>query len=295
MNDSFKKYHPSVNFTYFAFAIIFSMFYMNLIFLSISFFVSICYYTFLSGIKGLRKTLLMIIPIIIGVSIFNPLFNHQGVTILFYLKDSPITLESVIYGFASALMFASVIMWFSCYNFVVTSDKFIFIFGRIIPSIALIFSMVLAFVPKFRNQIKIISNAQKCIGKDISSKNIFTRVKNAIKVVSILTTWALENSIDTSDSMKSRGYGLNGRTSFSNYTFRKSDLNAVIYMSVLIIVIIIGEILKVNSIIYFPIFKLNEMNFQSNLIYISYFLFFSTPLLINVKEEIKWNYSKLKI
>ena len=42
-------------------------------------------------------------------------------------------------------------------------------------------------------------------------------------MVSILVTWALENAIETADSMKSRGYGLKGRTAFSIYRFNRRD------------------------------------------------------------------------
>ena len=38
----------------------------------------------------------------------------------------------------------------------------------------------------------------------------------------------LENAIDTSDSMKSRGYGLTGRTAYSNSVFDKRDVTALI-------------------------------------------------------------------
>jgi energy-coupling factor transport system permease protein len=46
-------------------------------------------------------------------------------------------------------MLAAVISWFSCYNAVMTSDKFVYLFGRVIPALSLILSMTLRFVPKF--------------------------------------------------------------------------------------------------------------------------------------------------
>lgn len=38
-----------------------------------------------------------------------------------------------------------------------------------------------------------------------------------------MLTWSLENAIETADSMKSRGYGLPGRTAFSIYRFDSRD------------------------------------------------------------------------
>ena len=45
-----------------------------------------------------------------------------------------------------------------------------------------------------------------------ASGSLLQRLKNAITILSIMVTWALENAIETADSMKSRGYGLPGRT-----------------------------------------------------------------------------------
>ena len=140
------------------------------------------------------------------------------------------TLESILYGIVAASMIATVICWFSCFNKIMTSDKFIYLFGRIIPSLSLILSMTFRFVPKFKEQIQEVSNAQKSMGRDTSEGSVFIRVKNSIRILSAVITWSLENAIDTSDSMKSRGYGLTGRTAYSNYVFDKRDVTALIYL-----------------------------------------------------------------
>lgn len=104
-----------------------------------------------------------------------------------------------------------------------TSDKFIYLFGRIIPAMSLMLSMALRFVPHFIAQLKVIRNGQKCVGMDVSNGKWFKKVRYALNMVSILVTWALENAIETADSMKSRGYGLRGRTAFSIYRFNRRD------------------------------------------------------------------------
>ena len=81
--------------------------------------------------------------------------------------------------------------------------------------------MVLRLVPKFKAQMKVISNAQKCVGRDATNGNWIDKMRNALKMISILTTWALENAIDTADSMKSRGYGLKGAHQFFRLSFRQ--------------------------------------------------------------------------
>lgn len=296
MRDSFSTFHPIINFLYFAAVISFSMFFMHPILQCISFISAFIYSVMLKGKKALKFNILYMIPTLLFIAIINPAFNHQGITILFYLKNgNPITLESIIFGIASAVMFITVIMWFSCYNAVMTSDKFIYIFGRIIPALSLVISMALRFVPRYIAQIKEISYAQKCINRDITQGNIIKRAKNGIKIISIMTTWALENAIETSDSMKARGYGLPGRTSFSIFKFHNRDKIVITALICLILIILSGGITGVNTIKFFPSIKIKDISFFSILVYLSYLILCMIPVILNIMEAVKWKRIESKI
>lgn len=295
MKDSFSSFHPLVNFIYFLAVIVFSMFFMHPVFLAISLICSIFYSVYLNGYKALKFNLMFMLPMLLFFAVMNPVFSHEGVTTLIYINDNPITLESIVYGVAAATMFVSVVIWFSCYNAVMSSDKFIYLFGRIIPALSLVLSMVLRLVPKLKAQIKVISNTQKCIGRDVSNGNILARAKNGMKIISILTTWALENAIETADSMKSRGYGLKGRTSFSNFRFDARDSMALIAMAALIVIILFGSAIGENNIVYFPQIIVKPITGMSILIYIAYGGLCLLPLIINILEDIKWARMKSKI
>ena len=131
MNE-FKTYHPIVNFIYFVFVIGFGCFLMHPVCLCISFICGFTYSVMLKGRKAVKINLLYMLPMLILTAIINPAFNHEGVTILQYLPSgNPLTLESIIYGICAGTMIASVICHFSCYNEVMTSDKFIYLFGKI--------------------------------------------------------------------------------------------------------------------------------------------------------------------
>ncbi|MCB2300351.1 energy-coupling factor transporter transmembrane component T [Clostridium tagluense] len=296
MTDSFSTFHPVINFSYFTAVLLFSMFFIHPIFLGIALICSFTYSIMLKGKSALKFNLLYMLPLLVFMAIINPAFNHEGVTIIFYLKNgNPITLESILYGVMSAGMFISVILWFSCYNVVMTSDKFIYIFGKIIPALSLIFSMVLRFVPRYKQQIKVISNGQKCIGRDISQGNIIKRAKNGIKILSIMTTWALENAIETADSMKSRGYGLTKRSSFSIFHFDDRDKITLTVLSSLIIYIFIGMVMGQNTMRFFPSMKIKNITFFSITIYISYFILCILPVILNIAEVIKWKHIRSRI
>lgn len=292
MKDEFSSYHPIINFTFFLAIVIFSMFFMHPVFLGISLVASIAYSLILKGRKALKFSLLYMLPTLILIAILNPILNHQGETILLYINDNPLTLQAIIYGVAAGIMFISVITWFSCYNEIMTSDKFIYLFGRVCPALSLIISMALRFVPKFKSQIKEISKGQKSIGRDVSNGNIFQRISNGIKIVSILITWALENAIETADSMKARGYGLKGRTSFSIYKFEKRDKVAFTTLVALIAIVILGAFLGENNIFYYPAIVIKKRTIFSFIVYFAYGLLCFFPILINIKEEVLWRLLK---
>ena len=295
MINSFKSYHPIVNFYYFASVILFSMFFMHPIFLLISLICSFIYSISLNGGKAVKFNIVYMIPLLIFAAVINPAFSHAGVTILCYFKTgNPLTLESIVYGIAASIMFITIILWFSCYNAVMTSDKFIYLFGRVIPGLSLILSMVLRFVPRYKAQIKVISHAQKCIGRDVSNGNIIQRAKNGLKILSIMTTWALENAIETADSMKSRGYGLKGRTSFSNFRFDDRDKKTFLLMIIFTIIVIIGALSGENNIVYFPAIKAVPINGFSIFVYMSYTCLCLIPVIIDIKEELVWKRLELK-
>lgn len=94
----------------------------------------------------------------------NPLFVHNGETILFFMNDNPITLEAFFYGMIVAVMIIAVMFWCKNYNEIMTSDKFIYLFGKVTPRLSLVLSMALRFIPLFRRQIGAISKTQKAMG-----------------------------------------------------------------------------------------------------------------------------------
>ena len=287
--ETFSGYHPTINFLYFALVLFCTMFFMHPTSLLISLGCALTYAIYLNGAKAIRFSLRFILPMILMVIVINPAFNHEGATILTYLPSgNPLTLESILYGIASAVMLASVITWFSCYTAVMTSDKFVYLFGRIIPALSLVLSMTLRFVPKFKSQLQVVSEAQRCVGRDISNGTILQRTKNAIAILSIMVTWSLENAIETADSMKSRGYGLPGRTAFSIYRFDDRDRSALIWLCFCWFYIFSGWVTGGFKWQYYPIAKgtlLGVFPISFQLVYLALCM---TPVILNGMEDRKW-------
>lgn len=292
----FKTYHPIVNFIYFAFVIGFSCFLMHPLALAISLASGFTYFVMLKGRKIIVKRLIYMLPMIVLMALINTLFNHEGMTVIKYFPNgNPLTLESIFYGICAAVMIVSVICHFSCYNEIMTSDKFIYLFGKIIPAMSLVISMTLRFVPKFLKQLKIIRNAQKCMGRDITNGNIIKRAKNGLSILSILTTWSLENAIETADSMKARGYGLSGRTAFSIFNFDKRDKKALISILILGLYTLAGSIMGGMRFAFFPSLEMGYISPFGISVFIAYLLLCCSPIIIEMWEVRRWKALRSKI
>ena len=95
-----------MNFLYFALVLLFSMCLMHPVSLCISLAGAVSYQVLLNGRKGLRFSLVFMLPMMLFAALVNPVFNHEGATILTYLPSgNPLTAESIWYGLAAFALF----------------------------------------------------------------------------------------------------------------------------------------------------------------------------------------------
>ncbi|MCM1230842.1 MAG: energy-coupling factor transporter transmembrane protein EcfT [Ruminococcus flavefaciens] len=294
--DTFSAYHPIVNFLFFGIVIACTMFVTHPVMLIISFISALAYAIYLDGRKTVVFSLKFLLPAMTTTAVINPAFSHEGITILCYLPTgNPLTAESIIYGVFASVMLGAVILWFRCYTAVMTTDKFVYLFGKIIPALSLVLSMTLRFVPKFKAQFEAVRDSQHCIGNDISDGSIFRRIRNAIRIFSIMITWSLENAIETADSMKSRGYGLKGRTAFSIYRMDGRDRNALCCLIFCGIYLFCGILASGLKWWYFPSVRGVMSEPFTISFYIIYLLICSMPVIINRREDKIWRFLKSEI
>lgn len=289
----FCNYHPAVALLYFLCVILFTCLSLNPISVSIAFLAAFTYSALLKGKDTFLKNLLLMPVLFVGMSLINPAFNHRGVTILAYLPSgNPLTLESVCFGLIASAMVLSMILYFSCFNEVMTSDKIVYLFGRISPSISLIFSMALRAVPKFIRQFKEIIKVQRTAGRDVYAGNLIKRAKSGLTALSAMLTWILEDAIETADSMKSRGYGLPGRTAYSVYTFTKRDKKAVLFIAFTALYTALGMGLGKLGFNCFPSIKIAEISAYSVSVFFAELMLMAMPVFIEITEHRKWKYIK---
>ena len=218
----FGSYHPAVCFSLFACAIVLGMFASHPAFLAANVGFAALYYLLLRGLRALRL-LGGLFVLFCVITAANPLFNTLGDTVLFTYFGRPYTLEALMWGADTAALLVGMLLWFSCYNLIMTSDKLTALFGRAAPSLSLVFTMVLRLVPTYHRKIDQIAAARAGIGKSPSAGSLASRVESGAGVLSALTSCALEGAVATADSMRARGYGLGRRTSWSRHRFTVRD------------------------------------------------------------------------
>ena len=282
--DAFSDCHPAVNFIFFLGAIGFGVVIQHPAFLTASCLASAFYYLLLTGRKGI-KMLLAMVPLFLVLSAINPLVNHYGAHVLFTVFGKPYTLEALFNGMAVAAMFVAMLLWFGCYNIVMTGDKFTSLFGNLIPSLSLLLVMVLRMVPNLLRKARQISGARKSVGKG-AGEGSREKLRDTVAVLGALTDWALEGSIVTADSMRARGYGAAKRSSFMIYRMTVRDiwlLAAQIILAAAVIVCIAGG---GTAAAYTPALEIAPLSIPGLAVYCAYLLI---PTVLHIKEVLQWH------
>ena len=291
MQLGFKSVHPISAFVFFVFAFVLSMTASHPLLLAVSFITGLIYDIKLSGKKAVSFFLKTIMPMVFLITFFNGIFSHYGVTVLFKMPSgNNFTLEALVFGFVFSIRTASALLWLNSFNEIITSDKFIFLFGRISPKTALVISMVLRFIPLVRSQSEEIKKAEKGVGNLPTDKDFIGKIRHGARRLSILISWTLEKGIDSSDSMKARGYGLHGRTSFNSYSFSVKDALFLLFSLIAsVIFFFVGTKYKSN---YNPVIDIPMPDILATLLITVIAFVLLLPTLYDLREERKWSISK---
>lgn len=291
---AFGAYHPAINFMFFVGAIGLGMFMRHPAFLVAGVLLSSLYYLLLRGRKGFGLLALMV-PVFLLLSALNPLFNTMGETVLFtYAGGRPYTWEALLYGMTTGAMFVSMIIWFACYSIVMTSDKFTYLFGSVAPAVSMVLTMVLRLVPHYQRKVGQLATARECVGK-AAGETPREKVEQGASVLSALVSWAFENAITMSDSMRSRGYGVAKRTSFSLYRFDLRDKLTLAGMLALLAAAVACLVAGAAQIDIIPTVVAPEPTplFWAGLA--AYAAFLLIPSFVTIRERVVWRISLSRI
>lgn len=282
----FNSLHPFVSFFYFVSVLALTMTCMHPVMTGLSLLGAVLFAAQLEGWGRVVATGRFVLPIFLLIAIANPLFNHRGVTLLFTLFGQWITLEALIYGIVSAASLAAIIYWFVCYQAVMTSDKFLFLFGKAAPNTALLITMTLGLIPRLQERSRQIQETQEMLYPD--AKRLLPRLRAAMRNLSALLTWSMENAIQTADSMKARGYGVLRRTTFHLFVFDTRDAFVFGLLLSLTMVCTLARAFGHGAMEYYPRMNAILTGPSGWMLYTVFGILVFFPTLLEIKEARKW-------
>lgn len=284
----FDSYHPMINLIYFAGAIVCAVTFNHPVFLAITYLASFCYSVKLNGKRSLLFNLVLI-PLIFMYAFYYSGYHHFGITVLKKnFIGNQMTLEALVTGYVRGTAAASVLMICGCIFAVFSSDKVVYLFGRISPKLSLFLSILLRFVPRVKKRAAGIETARRGAGKGCTQGNLFRRAAHVVSLLSVLVTWTAEDFVESAASMKSRGYSLKGRTSFSIYRFDNRDRCVVLLFAACLTVTGAAVLFQQTTILYSPEIVWNRITPFSFFFYAVYAFFLFLPMLLQMAGESKY-------
>lgn len=282
----FGTLHPAVSMCYFVCVIGLTLACPHVVTVLLSLLGGAMFNLALRGRKAFGKTMRFVLPMFLIVCIGNPLVNHRGVTMLFLLFDQWITLEAIVYGVVTACSLAAVILWFGCYQEVMTSDKFLYLFGKIAPATALLITSALRFIPQMQQNAAQIRQSRAMLQDN--SPRLFQKLAHAMQNLSALLGMSMENAVQTADSMKARGFGARRRTTFHLFRFDARDARTLALILTLFGICVVARCYGHGYMEYYPRITALTMGPSSMTMFILFAALMLLPSILEAKEAVVW-------
>lgn len=217
---------------------------------------------------------------------------------LYYVNDRAVYLEGYIYGLVIALLLITVFNWCTVMRILIDTEKLMYLIGRLSPTLAMMITMILRFIPLMRQRYRVIHEGQVGMGRYNNpyskKKNVLyafmgfiEKIRHRIKEISILISWSLENSIETSDSMESRGYGLKGRTSYHRYILKKTDIIQMILIAGAFAYVLVPVLLRQFRAYYLPRVYIESVSVWHVIVMVVYIVLAVFPVVFYKKSDIE--------
>lgn len=291
MKSAFFSRHPLVNVVYFLSVAVLSMLFIHPVFIAISFSGAFACAARLNGAPVIKRFFTWLLPLFAAVTVLNTVLSDYGETVLIDVFGKAVTLESLAYGAVTGSMVITLILWFMSFSQTVTEEKIMALFGKRAPSLAMLLMIIFRFIPLYSQHFSDVSAARKGLGLE-KTGGFSAKLKNAAVCASGVINRSLEHSVETADSMKSRGYGLSGKTSYSRFAFKLAD--GIITAAVLLLAASVAgfRIYGTGHASYNPVIEIGSVSpFAAAVFALLCFL----PLIIDLTEALRWNRLYAKI
>ena len=162
-----------------------------------------------------------------------------------------------------------------------------------IPALSLLLVMVLRMIPNLLRKGAQITEARNTIGRGAAEQDtVKGKLGEGMTLLGALTSWALEGSVVTADSMRSRGYGSGKRSSFMIYTMTGLDWGLLAAQAVLLVgMIVLGDRTAACT----PVLNIAPIGGRNLPGFLCYLCYLLIPIALHIKEAIQWRISISKI
>ena len=163
-----------------------------------------------------------------AITALNPVFVHRGATPLFFIGDNAYTLEALVYGAAAAANVLAVLGLSVVFSRLLTSDKLFYLVGRLSPKAGLMLSATMRYIPMLTRRALSTSVSRRAAGLAGDG-----RLLEGGRVFLSVGAGALETSVETAMTMRSRGWGSRRGRLYSRFRLRAADFVSLAVIALL--------------------------------------------------------------
>lgn len=259
------------------------------VFVAVSFACGAACTVFLLGWRSFVRRLPLYLPGFALVTAGNGLFSGLGLTVLFYMGGSPVTLEGLAYGACAGAMLLGVLQWCGCLQALLPAENAATLLGRALPSLAMLLAMLLRAVPQQLRRAQEARAAQEALLGGKGRRDTRTRFRQGLRLATVLLGWSMEDTIDTADAMRARGWGLGKRSRCERRHFAKADAVGL----ALLLALLVGALAALLGAGRFEFYPYLDGGAVSPIAVLLYAAFLCWPLLIELREVPVWMRSPL--
>lgn len=278
-----KRYHPLVITVFMLIWVMFTTLFSHPFFHLVCLLVS---YLFLMEFEEISITqqLRWNVVMMLLTTLSNPLFQHRGVIILFQTPYFPVTLESLLYGLDFGCMLVTLINFMKVYSLMIRCDQILFLLQKVSANTAIVCSLSFQQIKQIKKQYRDVCDARALLYQPVKR---FDKMKENVNEISALITWLMEHGMDTSLSMKARGFGKGKRTVYETYRFAKRDVSFMLVQVLLLIIALVAY----QGVIFawYPTFFQQIHRFQMAVCLLAMFGCALMPMVLKRKEIITWD------
>lgn len=289
--------HPAVALAYCGVSLVMAMCAMQPVYLALCLLGALAWRCCLVGVEGALRPLLWQLPLALVVAVANAAFVSSGSTVILRVGVRAFYLEALLYGLCQGLMLVDVLTCFANASEVLTADKVMGLLGASMPTVALMLSMTMRLVPRFSRRASEATGATSACtaaggqagradpsggGRRRARRR---RLDEGVRLSTVLLGWGLEDSLETADSMRARGWGAAPvRTSYRRQRFRPADALALSLVALLAVASALSAWAACRDFSFYP----QAQGLAPWFSYAPYVAFLLLPLVLHLKEVLTW-------